>query len=347
MPSDPRVQLALERLAPPIGDFRSIIVGALAQAERFLASVDPDDEARVVAARAALGPFAEGRIDVRGFVALTAESTALPAAYRERLERAVAVLRDVLERGVTLHVVDVPSGASLVAAVDAGLARAGRAFGAVLAVELMRGGRFRPEEHDGLLDQLAFRSWTRAERRFAPPLVVGVDGADLHIGGLSDFLDGREKIVLVVRGTCPPAPLARLITPRTLVLQTVDDVGLEHVANSADTAVAAMVPDGCALFLHNPALGREPWQRLSIWYMPKAPRQSLGGMSVWQMEEDLHHLQALASGPGTTDASAARSTGALAPGAVDVLSRWLLDQAALGNHGTPGGGEPPAREARP
>jgi hypothetical protein len=44
MPSDPRVHLALERLAPPIADFRSIVVGALAQAEGFVASVDPDDE---------------------------------------------------------------------------------------------------------------------------------------------------------------------------------------------------------------------------------------------------------------------------------------------------------------
>jgi hypothetical protein len=79
----------------------------------------------------------------------------------------VAVLRDVLERGVALHVVDVPSGTSLVAAVEGGLARAGRAFGAVLAVELMKGGRYRGEEHDGLLDELAFRSWTRVERRFA------------------------------------------------------------------------------------------------------------------------------------------------------------------------------------
>ena len=345
MPSDPRVHLALERLAPPIADFRSIVVGALAQAEGFVASVDPDDETRVATARAALGPFAEGRIDARALVALTAERAAIPAAYRDRLDRAVAVLRDVLERGVALHVVDVPSGTSLVAAVEGGLARAGRAFGAVLAVELMKGGRYRGEEHDGLLDQLAFRSWTRVERRFAPPLVVLVDGTDLHIGGLADFLDGREKIVLVVRGACPPAPLARLITPRTLVLQTLDDAGLEQVANSADTAVAAMVPDGCALFLHDPGLGREAWQRMSIWNMPRAPRQSLGGMSVWQMEEDLRHLTALAAGPVAAGPVAAgestpRAGGAPAPGAVDALSRWLLEQSSLSPE------EPPIREAR-
>jgi hypothetical protein len=139
------------------------------------------------------------------------------------------------------------------------------------------------------------------------------------------------------------------------VLRTLDDAGLEQVANSADTAVAAMVPDGCALFLHDPGLGREAWQRMSIWNMPRAPRQSLGGMSVWQMEEDLRHLTALAAGPVAAGPVAAgpvaagpvaagestpRAGGAPAPGAVDALSRWLLEQSSLSPE------EPPMREAR-
>jgi hypothetical protein len=34
--------------------------------------------------------------------------------------------------------------------------------------------------------------------------VVEVDGGDLQAGGLAEFLDGAQKIVLVVRGPAPP-----------------------------------------------------------------------------------------------------------------------------------------------
>lgn len=328
MPSDPRVQLALDRLARPIGEFRSTVAGALSQAEAFLAAEEPDESAHVARVAAELGAFANGRLDVARFAAVAAVRPPLSLAHRDRLQRAIDVLRDVLERGVALHYVDVPSGASLTAAVDAALARAGRAFGAVLAIELLRGGRYEPAQHDGLLDQLAFRTWTKAERRFAPPLVVHVDGADLHIGGLADFLDGREKLVLVVRGASPPAPLVRLITPGTLVLQTADETGLDLVATTSGTAIAALVPQGAALFQHDPSRGREPWQRLSVWHMPPEPKVALGGMSAWQLQEDLRQLAALSTG-ASAGAGATRGGGEQGAEAVDVLARWLLGQADL------------------
>lgn len=330
MPSDARVQMALERLARPIGEFRSTVAGALSQAEAYLADQEPDAAKQVERLRQELGLFAEGRIDVGRFNAVAVQRPALSMAHRDRLQRAVDVLRDVLERGVTLHVVDVPSGASVTQAVEGALSRAGRAFGAVLAIELLSGGRYVPAQHDTLLDQLAFRTWTKAERRFAPPLVVTVDGADLHIGGLADFLDGREKLVLVVRGASPPAPLVRLITPGTMVLQTSDDSGLDLVATTSGTAIAALVPAEAARFLHDPAQGREPWQRLTVWHMPPAPKHALGGLSAWQMQEDLRQLEALAAGP-TATAPLGGTTSGSAPGpeAVDVLARWLLSQADL------------------
>ncbi|MBK9979149.1 MAG: hypothetical protein IPP20_14745 [Gemmatimonadetes bacterium] len=330
MPSDARVQMALERLARPIGEFRSTVAGALSQAEAYLADQEPDAAKQVERLRQELGLFAEGRIDVGRFNAVAVQRPALSMAHRDRLQRAVDVLRDVLERGGTLHVVDVPSGASVTQAVEGALSRAGRAFGAVLAIELLSGGRYVPAQHDTLLDQLAFRTWTKAERRFAPPLVVTVDGADLHIGGLADFLDGREKLVLVVRGASPPAPLVRLITPGTMVLQTSDDSGLDLVATTSGTAIAALVPAEAARFLHDPAQGREPWQRLTVWHMPPAPKHALGGLSAWQMQEDLRQLEALAAGP-TTTAPLGGTTSGSAPGpeAVDVLARWLLSQADL------------------
>ncbi len=119
----------------------------------------------------------------------------------------------------------------------------------------MRGGRYRPAEHDSLLDAAEFRAWNKAERRFAPPLVVEVDGADLHAGALLDFADGREKIVLVVRGAMPPAPLVRCITPGTFVLQTVDGTRPRPLAAFDGPAIAALVPEGAAVFLHDPGAG--------------------------------------------------------------------------------------------
>ncbi len=327
MPFDSRVNLALDQLARPIAEFRAAIVGALAQGESYLAAQEPDEAARHERARVELGRFAEGRLDAAGFATLTADRVVISAPHRERLQRAIDVLRDVLARGSSLHVVDVPSGATLVPAVEGALARAGRAFGAVLTIDLIRGGAYRPEAHDSLLDQLAFRAWTRAERRFAPPLVVSVDGGDLHIGGLADYLDGREKIVLVVRGDAPPAPLARLITPGTMVLQTADPAVLERVASSASTAIAALVPPSAAQFLHDPALGMESWKRLAVWHMPAAPTKALGGISAWQMSEDLRHLSSLVSGP--TASGAAHATAAVTPDSVDALARWLLGQSEL------------------
>lgn len=327
MPFDSRVNLALEQMARPIAEFRAAIVGALAQGEAYLEAQEPNDAARRERARAELGRFGEGRIDAARFAALTADRVVISTNNRDRLTQAIGVLRDVLDRGSSLHVVDVPSGAALLPAVEGALGRAGRAFGAILAIDLIRGGEYRAEEHDALFAQLPFRSWTRAERRYAPPLVVSVDGGDLHTGGLSDFLDGHEKIVLVVRGDAPPAPLARLITPGTMVLQTAEPAALERLALFAGTAIAALVPPTAAQFLHDPALGAESWKRMVVWHMPTSPSKALGGVSAWQMSEDLRHLASLTAGPASADAVPASVTAT--PAAADALARWLLGQSDL------------------
>ncbi len=76
--------------------------------------------------------------------------------------------------------------------------------------------------------------------------MVAVDGSEVHAGALAEFADGREKLVLVVRGASAPAPLARCITPGTLVLQTDDGRGLDRVAAFDGPAIAAIVPEGAA-----------------------------------------------------------------------------------------------------
>jgi hypothetical protein len=322
---DPRVRIALDVLANQIAEFRAAIAGALAQAEAVQVDATADPDARAARAGAELGVFAEGRIDPQAFAARFARVPPAGAAAGAALARAVSVLRGVLERGDQVFAIEVPPGGDLAAAIGAALEQVGRAFGAIQLADQVRSGCYDADDPDPLLAETGFRRWNRAERRFAPPLVVSVDGADLHAAPLADFCDGRAKLLLVVRGPCAPAPLVRLITPGTLVVQTVDRAGLDHFAGYQGPAVAALMPQGAARFLHDPAGGKEPWQRLSVLELPEPPRRALGGISAWQMAEDLQQLHALARTPFSIPAPGAAPSAALGESdAVDRLTSWLL-----------------------
>ncbi len=336
MPSDAMVAVARRALDRPISEFRAAVQGALAQAERTLALQDADTPARVMRAAAELGPFASGRIDAAGFAKLQEARGALSQPAREALWSAAQTLRAVLVRYDELVQVQVPAGGDLRGAVSGALAALSRAFGAVLLTELVRGGRYVPAEHEQLLEPVAFAAWTRNERRYAPPLIVTVGGAELHAAALAPFLDGNERIVLIVEGPAAPAPLARLVTPGTFVLQTVDGAGLERVAASEGPAVGALMPEGSAVFVHDPALGREPWQRIVIGHLPtQAPAHAIGGASQWQMQQDLQQLADLARTPFAVPTTAGSATPALgATDAVDRLAQWLLGGSGLAG-GTP------------
>ena len=330
MQSDPRLTLALTALAQPIGEFRSIVEGAIAQGDAFLGAQQATASQRADAAASSLGRFAAGRVDASAFATLFPPAPVATPEATAALERALAILRDVRERGDALFIVDVPAGRRLGPEIEAALVEAGRAFGAVVLAEVVRGGRY-ASEHERLLHPHEFRSWNRTERRFAPPLAVVVDGADLQVGALMDFADGREKIIVVVRGASPPAPLARCITPGTFVLQTVDGSGLDRVAAFNGPVIAALVPDGAAVFMHDPAAGKEPWQRMTVRHIPAPPKKPVGGQSAWQMAEDLRIVTGLATTPFTVP-TAAGSSASPAVGATDATDRiaaWLLAQADL------------------
>jgi len=333
MQSDSRLTLALAALAQPIAEFRSIVDGAIAQGESFLAAQHASAPERADVATNALGPFAVGRIDAAAFATLFPPVAIASPGALAALERALAILRHVRERGDALFVVDVPAGHRLGPELEMALVEAGRAFGAVVLAEIVRGGHYTPE-HERLLHPHEFRSWNKSERRFAPPLAVLVDGADLQVGALMDFADGREKIIVVVRGASPPAPLARCITPGTFVLQTIDGGGLDRVAAFNGPVIAALVPDGAAAFMHDPAAGKEPWQRITVRQIPSAPKKAVGGQSAWQMAEDLRVVTDLATTPFSVPAPAgASATPAVgATDATDRIAAWLLGQA-----GMPGG----------
>jgi hypothetical protein len=270
-------------------------------------------------------------VNAKKFAALFAPVQRAADGTMAAMTRAVEVLRAVEARGDEMFVVEVRPHARLGAAVDAALAVAGQAFGATIVSELVRGGAYVADRHERLLDATAFRNWTGAERRFAPPLVVVLDGAALVASELAPFTDGREKLVLVTRGATPPAALARCITPGTFVVQTANGAGLERLAAFDGPAIGALVPEGAATFVHDPARGRESWQRLTVQQFGEAPRKAIGTMSAWQMNEDMELLETLAKTPFAVPAPGG---GAAAPAmgasdAADRIAHWLLSEAGL------------------
>jgi hypothetical protein len=207
-------------------------------------------------------------------------------------------------------------------------------------VELARAGTFSPEEHNHLLGSLGFRFWNRAERQLAPPLVVDVRGEDCLPAGLGEFLDGTVSIVLVSSGPTTPAPLARLITPGTFVMQTTDPSELNALARSHHPGVALLFDEERpeqARFVHDPDLGPTPAERLTVYHMPEQPEVGRGRRAPTWLEE-LTHLDMLSSsGPSRSandpsDEAAtlpADTDAALAPvdkTPADQLAAWLLAQ---------------------
>lgn len=237
--------------------------------------------------------------------------------------------------GTDFHLVHVEKGGDLRDAVKDALNRVGQVFGASRAVELARGGLFDPAEHNQFLSSLPFRKWNRAERQLAPPMVVDVEPEDLLPAGLGEFLDGAVKIVLVVKGHTSPAPLARLITPGTFVVQTADPADLQGLARSRHPGVALLFDEARpeqARFVHDPDAGATTWQRLAVSHMPEQPEVGRGRRApVWL--EELAHLQALAKkpagavlgedGPGAMEMAADEGVPA------DQLAAYLLSQIDL------------------
>jgi len=134
----------------------------------------------------------------------------------------------------------------------------------------------------------------------------------------------------VVRGPCAPAPLARCVTAGTLVLQTTDGTGLDRVASFDGPAIAAMLPQGAAVFMHDPLGGREPWQRITVHHLPDAPKRAIGGLSAFQMGQDLSLLADLARTPFAVPAAGGAGTPAVgASDAVDRIASWLITQSGL------------------
>lgn len=340
VPAADRAVRALEALAGPKEAFRSAVADAVDTVTALLDRRSSAPEARATRAAAELGAFASGRIDAQAFAGLLATDEALDPAAAAALEAARETLREVAARGDAAFRIEVGSGADLRDAVEEAFAELGRVFVAGRAIEAVVERRPVPPaagpgrtDVEGRSGVLPFRAWTAAERGLAPPLVVEVDGTDVAAGGLAEFLDGAVKIVLVIRGASPPAPLARLVSPSVAVVQASDPDGLGLLARTGGPAVAALVDEGAARFLHDPAAGPTAAERLAVEFAPEPkPRPRLGGASSFQQAEELRLLATLASPPAGELLEAGEPEAASpAPPALpaDRLAAWLLSRADL------------------
>ena len=334
MPSEENDARILDVLGGQVTAFESAVAATAEQVRVSLELQKSSGNGQPPGAETELGAFAVGRIDLERFATLRSSPEALDHMTVSRIENVFATLSGLIERKQGLLRVNVAPGGSLRDTVAQALADVGRAFGAARVFDLARTGRFDPQEHGALTQAFRFECWSRAERRRAPPLIVHVDGADLYPGGLADFLDGAVKLVLVVSGAAPPAPLVRLVSPNTFILQTTDVEELARLAAWDGTGVAALMPDGAARFVHDPGGGPHLWHRLSVAHLPAAPRAAVGGHSVAQQADALAQLEALVARPPESEAPAApvRASTATAEAAgspADKLAAWLLDQADL------------------
>ena len=324
MPSDARIQAALEALRRPADIFRSHVAGARERVRALLANNRGVDRARLE-----LGSFGLARIDPSRFAGLQ-QGAALDALSRSRLERAEAVLAEMDAASNALFVAEVPAGDSLRVVVARAFARAGRAFGAAGVADLVRGGRYEPERHDRMLEAFPYEWWNKIEREHAPPLIVAVNGADLRAGSLAELLDVGTRLAIVVQGPSTPAPLVRLVTPGTLVVQTKEADALRQIADSAGPAIAALFDNEAALFTHDPLAGAAAWQRLTIHSRPSAPpKKTIGGVSPRQQREELLQLDALAEKPALPNAPVDAVVPTGTGDATERLTAWLLSESGL------------------
>lgn len=328
MPSDERIRAIRAAARDGYARYETAVGTALDQVRSFLRSRREQTNASLAAeAGATLGAFANGRVDAARFAALTSRDRSISTVAAGALERSAQVLTELLDRGDAAFVHELPRGGDPGDAAFEAFALVGRAFGAVLVARAVKSSVYSPEQHDRFLLSFPFAKWNSIERRLAPPVVLAVDGEDLRAGPLSEYADGSQKLVLVVRGRCGPAPLARLITPGVFVQQacTVDELSAFFASEAP--GIAALVPDTSARFSHDPARGRSPAERIVVAHRPSSERRAwIGGTSVWQQADELAHLDALAT--ATERQSAPTSfDGKRDPAA--VLAEWLIAQSGL------------------
>jgi hypothetical protein len=334
MPSDERLHGARDVLSAKDGAFRAAVETASAQVRAYLAAHGSHSDERAREAALELGNFAGGRIDVGRLAAVLGTTRVLDQQEETVVRRCAEVMDEVLARTAGSSCWHVPPNGDLRATVEDALSIVGRAFGAALVFQAVKAGTYRHEMHDPALRSFPFRRWNRQERLLGPPLVVSVDGSAVNAPSLAEYLDGGQKIVLVIDGASAPAPLARLITPHLFVMQCESPAELARLAAVDGPGIAALVPPTAARFVHDPVAARLEVTHLRA----ESPRTSVGGWSAWQQGEDLALLRALAAAETlaakaraqvSNDDATPRAPAGDSPVGVEELSAWMLAQAGF------------------
>jgi len=330
MPSDPRTAAALAALATPREAFRSAVAATVEDVRVYLDTHRAVSDDRLAVLAAELGPLGVQHIDVARMASVLETAPAAPPAAYAAMERALTVLNEVAGVGDEGYALDLSPGASLYGRTTDLLAELGRAMGAARVAAAARRGQYHPDDHDPWLARFPFALWSQAERAVAPPVVIEVDGADLRPAGLAEFLDGAVRIVLVVRGATSPAPLVRLVTPRTFVAQTADASVVARLATWSGPGIVGLMPEGTARFVHDPSAGTAPAARLVVSDIPDLDHQKRSGaFTVAQQKDELEQLRSLLAAATAASTTAVSGATAEAADPVDKLAAWLLQQADL------------------
>jgi hypothetical protein len=320
---NPRVARALQAVAPQHAAYHRFVLNELGRLKSITAAGESNKVERV---ERELGALGAAHIDLGRFAEL-ARGASHDSTARARIDRAVEVLTQISKATIRDFAIEVAEWRSVSSVVASALGHWGRAFGAAISADLARVDQYDPAHHDALTQLFSFDRWNKAYRNHAPPIVALIDDGSTHVADLSDVMDGDTHIVLVMKEGTAPSGLVRLITPHTLVLQTSDERGLDRFANYNGPAIAALVGEHAAAFLHDPAAGIAPWQRLSIWrHAAEGPRKTLGGLSPTQQREEVLQLEALAAQPALP-AGALEALGGASGNPADRLASWLLAQS--------------------
>jgi len=331
MPSDERINQALGALGDAKDTFVSSVAMSAEEVRGILERDQGANENPQVRLAHELGPFAAGRIDLERLAPFVGANQKLDEDMRLRLQKVYEVLVGLKKAGDEMFVAKVELDGYLRGGIVSALGRSGTAFGAGRSAEWALHDIAPPEGVKDALESFPPSRWNLAERNAAPPLVIEVEGQDLKVGSLGELLTGSQKIVLVVNGPAAPAPLVRLFTPGVAVIQTDDPAELAVLAASPGPGVAAIMPEGCAKFVHAPVAGKGLNERLTVSFIPeKEPTRALGGISAFQQVEELRQLASLAA--SVQPVAVVEGDVPAGPPPMDEagqLASWLISQADL------------------